>query len=150
MKPNPKRRDPSIYPFSFTVPVRFGDMDIGRHVNNVAIAQFHEDGRVSFNRKIFGHLETSAAPDSRARILVAQVNITYLAEGHYPGEILIAAGAARLGRTSFGLATALFQGDRCISLAESTVVHTGGRGPEPLPEWIREGLARHMLPESAL
>jgi len=50
MRPEPFRLERSVYPYFRRVIARFSDMDSEGHLNNVALASFYEDGRVSFLR----------------------------------------------------------------------------------------------------
>jgi acyl-CoA thioester hydrolase len=50
MKPNPKRFELAIYPHKLEISARFADMDPQWHLNNVRIAEYYQEGRVSFNQ----------------------------------------------------------------------------------------------------
>ena len=142
-RPAPERLEPSTYPWSFEMPPRFGDMDPLRHLNNVALARFYEDGRVRFTDAV-GARE---ALEPGCGFLVAEVVIQYLREGRYPDLVRIGTGLMRLGRTSFTLAQALFQADVCIGTAEATLVyaHRKAGGVRPLPDALRNALLTYAL-----
>ena len=80
MKPSPNRLILTNYPNTLDVPARFSDLDPLNHLNNVAIGNFYEEGRVNFNREAFASLRDRR----RIRILMVNVSITYLREGKYP------------------------------------------------------------------
>ena len=40
MRSDVRRRDLAAYPFAVTLEMRYGDMDVWRHLNNVAAARF--------------------------------------------------------------------------------------------------------------
>lgn len=148
-KPHPRRFDPSIYPASIDITARFGDMDVGRHLNNVAVARYYEDARVTFNRRVFGPEISAFAEGQGLRILVARVAIDYVREGRYPGLLTVRSGASRIGRTSFGIASALFQDGACLGISDAVIVCASASGPVPVPADIRARLAALQLPTDA-
>ena len=77
MRGDPRRRELAAYPFRLDMVPRFGDMDPNRHLNNVAIARFYEEGRVRFH----WHVRETHPEAGRFRVLVAHVAIDYLGEG---------------------------------------------------------------------
>jgi acyl-CoA thioester hydrolase len=131
----------TTYPAHVDLPTRFGDMDANFHLNNVAIAQLFEEARVQFNTgsaRLLG--------GARPRIMVAHVGIDYLAEGQYPGLASIHLGIGHIGNSSFRMAMAAFQQDRCFALCDSVlVVRSPEGGPAQLPPQLRERLEAHRL-----
>ena len=145
-KPAPERIQLPTYGWTRSLEPRFGDMDALRHLNNVAIARLYEDGRVRFT-DASGVRE---ALDLNHGFLVAEVSISYLAEGVYPDPLTVGCGVGRIGTSSFTIAQALFQRDRCIGVADTTLVHVQrGQGPRPLPERIHARLLTHQLQTAA-
>jgi acyl-CoA thioester hydrolase len=140
MKPLPSRLDLANYPTTLDVPARFSDLDPLNHLNNVAIGNFYEEGRVNFNRKALAFL----LDRRRIRFLLINVSITYLREGKYPGLLTVGTGLLRLGRTSFTLGQALFENGQCIGLAETTTVNARDGVSAPLPDDLRDALS--LLP----
>ena len=144
MRNDPGRRDPAAYPFAVTLEMRFGDMDVWRHLNNVSAARFYEEGRIRF----MSHLREAHADygAKRFRLMVAHTAIDYLAEGQYPHPITVGVGVVSLGNSSYRVGEALFQQDRCIGLADVVLTHIGETGTAPLPVIVRETLGRYLLP----
>ncbi len=140
MRNDPRRRDLAAYPWSHVLETRFSDMDVNRHLNNVAVAQLYEETRVRFNWGL-----RSAHPELKPRYLVGRVEIDYLGEGLYPQPVTAAYGLASIGNTSFRAAMGLFQQDRCIGLCDTVMVHRGADGPAPLPEPLRAVLGEWLL-----
>ena len=138
MKPEPFRLSRAAYPFFRKVIARFSDMDAERHLNNVALASFYEDARVSFLRA-----HTGEAPPYR--FVIARVGISYLAEAQYPGEYDVGVGVARFGKTSFEIGCALFSGDNCVGVCDSIQVAIGEAGPMPVPPALRVALEKKQL-----
>jgi len=142
MKPEPARLLESAYPEFLRITTRFGDMDFNGHLNNVAFAQFFEDARVSFNRKLI--FDNDIHPSARTyRVLVASVEIAYVREGYYGPDVTVGIGVKRLGNSSFELGAAVFQDGHCLAVHDSTVVYKGF--PGGMPDKARAALASHML-----
>jgi acyl-CoA thioester hydrolase len=147
MKPNPRRLDLSIYPHRFDMQARFADVDPQWHLNNVRIAEFYQEGRISFNRALSNEFHLEREPGHR--ILVARQTMDYLAELEWPGVITMGVGVSRVGGASFSLALAMFQNGRCAGISDATLVHATKSGPTRIPEKLREVLSAKLLPEDA-
>ena len=138
---DPRRLVPDAYPHQLRYQTRFGDMDFNRHLNNVAVAQVYEEGRVRFSSDW-----RRAHPDIRGvRFLVAHVGIDYLAEALYPDELLVGTAILQLGRSSYRFGQGLFQTGRCVGLADSVLVYRDDNGPAPLPDAVRAVLRGYPL-----
>lgn len=137
MKPAAHRLSLENYPLVVTVPSRFRDLDTLGHINNVAIGSFYEEGRAQLNRACF-------PPDMRRahkmRMLIADVHIQYLAEAHYPGDLIVGAGIGHIGRTSYRIDLGLFQKGQCVGVCETVLVNTDASGVAPIPEEGRTAL----------
>lgn len=140
MKPDPSRLSRAAYPFFRTIPARFGDMDEEGHLNNVALAGFYEEARVSFLRH---HLNSKDGHDFR--FVIANMNISYLAEAHYPGDYDVGVGVSRIGNSSFGLGAGLFLGNACLGVMDTVQVVIESDKPSAIPAHLREALSRHAL-----
>ncbi len=143
MRGDPARRDAAAYPWSVEIQTRFGDMDFNAHLNNVAVAQLYEEGRVRFN----WHLRDTF-PIGRPRFLVARVEIDYLGEARYPAPVMLAAAAIEVGRTSWRAGLGLFQGGVCLGLCDSVLVHRDpgdAAGSAPIPDALRAALGERSL-----
>ena len=135
MRDVPARRLVAAYPWSTELQTRFGDMDFNAHLNNVAVAQLYEEGRVRFN----WHLRESRSI-GRPRFLVARVEIDYLGEARYPAPVTMTAAVIDTGRTSWRIGLGLFQGDACLGLCDTAMVFRGETGPAPIPDALRAAL----------
>jgi acyl-CoA thioester hydrolase len=138
MKPEPFRLTRAAYPYFRRVIARFSDMDAERHLNNVALASFYEDARVSFLHSVPGHGQTH-------RFVIAHISISYLAEAHYPGEYEVGLGVSRFGTKSFDIGCGLFLGDKCFGVCDTTQVTIGPDGPVTLPPGLRTMLESQRL-----
>jgi len=143
MRNDARRHDPAAYPFAVTLEMRYGDMDVWRHLNNVAAARFYEEGRIRFMDCV--RRSNADYAGRRFRLMVAHTAIDYLAEGHYPHPITVHVGIVALGNSSYRVGEALFQQDRCIGLADVVLTHIGESGPAPLPPIMRSTLEPFLL-----
>lgn len=131
------------YPFALPLMPRFADMDLLKHINNLALAEYHEEARVRFLAGIFG--ENFLFTKRDFRLLVARASYDYLHEAHYPQPLEARVGVVRVGNSSFELALALFQNEACVCLAEVVMVHVTDSGATPLPTMLVEALEARRL-----
>jgi acyl-CoA thioester hydrolase len=127
-RPDPALLDPARYPFASTIETRFADLDVNRHINNVAIAAFLEDSRVRFHRRC-GYLQGMVGLSS----MIASIAIEYLAEAQYPDPLVVHCAVDETGRSSHRLVQLVTQGARNVAFCRSTMVAVGPDGPVPLP-----------------
>lgn len=139
-KPDPALLDPARYPFVTEADVRFGDIDVNRHINNVSIASFVEEGRVRFHRAS-GFFDDVAGRGA----MVASLSIEFIGEGHFPGSIFVHVGATRLGTSSYDLALLLLQDGRPIATAASVLVSTRHGKPCAIAASTRNAMADWMV-----
>ena len=111
--------------------IRFGDLDPQGHVNNTVFATFFETGRVAFLREPGNAL----SPPGTTSVL-ARLDINFLKELHWPGEVEIGTGIAEIGRSSFTFLQAIFHDGACAATARATMVMIDGetRRSRPLPK----------------
>ena len=133
MKDDLRRRAPASYPWSVTLDTRFSDMDVNRHLNNVAITRFFEETRIRFNWSLIA----DGTPMERPRYLVAHVAVDFLAEGSYPTPVLMTYAVGNIGRSSFRCLMGMFQTGACLALCDAVLVYRGPDGPAPLPDDLR-------------
>lgn len=141
MKQAPERLRLATYPYATELDTRFGDMDVQGHLNNVALAGLYEEARVRFVSSLF---PIHSRPDGQRPVL-AQATLRYLAEGRYPGRVVAASGVLRIGRTSYVIGQALFQGDVCIGTADIVIVWTASGRPAPIPRELGAALERALI-----
>lgn len=131
-RPDPARLDPARYPHREVVPTRFSDLDPQGHINNVAMAAIFETARVRFNQAIgFGRGRAGG------RWLVARVEINYLAEGHFPADMLVASGIGPIGTRSWTILSCAFQDGRPIATCETVVVMEATAERTAIPDEVR-------------
>lgn len=115
------------------VTIRYADLDPNDHVNNGAINQFFEDGRVQFRTTRMAPLGAATL----AGFALVRYVATYRAALYYPGEVEIGTVVTRIGGSSYDLGQGLFQGEACIATAEVTTVHIVDGRSSPLPDAVR-------------
>ena len=140
MSRNALLRDRAVYPYWARDTVRFSDTDAAGHVNNVAICAWLETGRLTFIRHI-GLMERRKP----LRGISAGLNVSFLKESHWPGEVEIGCGIISIGRSSLVVGGGVFRDDDCIATAEMPVVQLNGSEPWPYDEAARQALQPWML-----
>lgn len=140
----PGRQTRDSYPFSIAIRAMYGDLDANHHINNVALARFVEETTASLNMQVFGE-DAIVCPSGGVQLLTASLSIDFVAQGFYPGEVAALGGISHLGRTSFVYACALFQGDSCIAVAETTLVYAREGGSLAVPDDVRAAMQIFML-----
>ena len=133
----------AAYPFCTEIDVRLTDLDFARHVNNAAVAAFHEEVRVRFHVRHFGADTVFNRPSGGG--VVAQVSIQYLRESVHGLSITGCVGVARLGNSSYTLSQALFQGGHCFSEATCVIAQRENGHAEPLSDALRGRLSALMV-----
>ncbi|WP_109356641.1 thioesterase family protein [Sphingorhabdus sp. EL138] len=139
-KPEPWQLSKASYPFSNVTQTRFGDMDLLGHINNVAMAELFENGRVRFNRSM--GMENRTEGD---RWLIAAVQINYLREAHFPEDAEICSGIGRIGNSSWDILSAAFQGNHCVATCTTTLVLTNPEGAKVIDGEFRAVLEAQMV-----
>ena len=140
MRQDPRRLRVAAYPWSQVMATRFADMDVNRHLNNVAITRFFEETRIRFNWDLFAGGSPLAPGMVRPRYLVAHVAVDFLGEGAYPEPVTMTYGVGAVGTSSVRCLMGMFQFGTCIALCDTVLVHRGDSGPAPLPPALRTRL----------
>ena len=133
-------------PHHSTMDLRFNDQDILGHVNNIVFASAYEHGRVAF---LFN--DKNNIPPKDTQFVIVQIEINYLAEMHFPGEIEIATAITRFGTSSIQLYQMLRHKGKITSTATSTIVLTNKNTNKstPITQPMREYLLAFSLNERA-
>jgi acyl-CoA thioester hydrolase len=117
----PDRLDPAAYVApGIDLPIFYGDLDTNRHVNNVALGRYFEQGRLQTHHRIGIDRAVRATGGG---LVVARVAIDYLAEVHFGSPLHIRARVMSVGRSSMHQQQAAWQNDQCVALAEVVAVH---------------------------
>jgi len=116
---------------------RFKDTDALGHINNASIVTWFEEGR----RPVFEYFIPDLDP-KKWNLIIARVEIDYLAQGYYQKAITIKTSVEKIGTSSFVLLQEAIQGDVTISRGKSFLVHFdyGEQKSQPIPGEIRKKL----------
>jgi acyl-CoA thioester hydrolase len=142
-----ERVEPDRYPLKVRILARYADVDPLWHINNVAIAQYYEEARVSASMTM---MEGRRIPTGDGeRILIAHQTIDYLREASYPGTLEIGIGVLRIGNSSYTYGMAMFQDGACVSVSDAVLVYANASGPARLPDGYRRRLEGWLMPVKA-
>ena len=121
---------------------RFKDTDALGHINNAAITTWFEEGR----QPIFKYFVPDLDP-KKWNLIIARIEVDYLAQASYQGEVLIKTSVSKVGNSSFQLNQEAFQNSVLISRAKSFLVHFDYKTQSSvrIPEDIREKLNQHFF-----
>ncbi|HEY9547413.1 MAG TPA: thioesterase family protein [Solimonas sp.] len=97
--------------------VRFNDLDLLGHVNNIAYVVYVETGRASFLRSI-GMFEL----DDRRQTVIARFEIDYRREVAYPADLRVGVRVLAIGNSSFQIGVGIFSGETCVATARNAIV----------------------------
>ncbi|HLP95634.1 MAG TPA: thioesterase family protein [Saprospiraceae bacterium] len=108
--------------------IRYADTDRQGHVNNAVFSTFLETGRVEL-------LYDSGLPliSNEASFVIAALQLNYLAEITWPGQVEIGTGVLYIGNSSIKLFQQLFQHGKCVASAETTIVQVNNQSGKSMP-----------------
>jgi acyl-CoA thioester hydrolase len=108
--------DPASYKFWVTEHIRFADLDLLGHVNNVAFTVYAESCRAEFMRQTGFWI-----PGAPRQNVIVRIELDYRRELLYPGEVKVGLRVLRIGNSSFTLAQGLFSGEHCVATAQAVI-----------------------------
>jgi acyl-CoA thioester hydrolase len=131
-------------PFVTTQRLRFCDTDRLGHVNNAVYAVMFEAGRAEL-------MEQTGLIDAAAGlgVVIARLEIDFLREMNWPGEVTITTEIARIGNKSLHVRQRLSCADEIVSRAASVlaVLDTATRRAVPITAAWRERLEAWVVLE---
>lgn len=141
MEPEVSRR-PEDYRWWTEERVRFNDLDVIGHVNNIAYCIYVETGRAGFLSEI-GFWVMGA---QRANV-IARTEMDYLHEVRFPAQLRIGVSVLALGNRSVTLGVAIFNGEICVLTARNIIVRfdTQTRRSVPLEESERAMFRPYLI-----
>lgn len=121
--------------------IRYSDTDMQGHVNNLAYMAYAETGRSVLIST--GAVAATLGEAPRATFLLARVEVDFLGETRWPGEVDIGTRVERLGRTSVTLGQGIFSAGSCKAVTRATLVliDLATRKPTPIEGATRDALA---------
>ena len=118
------------YPLHTSEKLRFADTDCNGHISNAVFAVCCQNARMELLR------DPRRIPmPVNAQFVIARLEIDFLGEMHWPGQVMIGSRCDHVGRSSLLMTQALFVDGRCAANARSTVVlmDRATRRAAPLP-----------------
>ena len=133
--------DPAAWPFTYSDEIRFSDLDLMGHLNNVAFLVFLESARVGHMRSLVPTHDPVFAGDFG--ILIAEVKMSYRSTGHFGERVDTMLRPTEIGRTSFRTDFEMRVGDRVLADGYSVqvIIDRATVRPTPIPSLLRDRLA---------
>ena len=118
------------YPLHTSEKLRFADTDCNGHISNAVFAVCCQNARMELL-----HDPRRVPMPINAQFVIARLEIDFLGEIHWPGQVVIGSRCDHVGRSSLLMAQGLFVDGRCAANARSTVVlmDRSTRRAAPLP-----------------
>lgn len=128
----------SDFPLRTIDKLRYADTDRQGHVNNAVFSSLLENGRVEV---LYDPAKPLAAPG--CSFVIANLNLNFLSELTWPGQVETGTRVAKVGRSSVTLEQAIFQDARRAATATTVIVHVSDetRRSAPLPESTVQALS---------
>lgn len=128
--------------FTMTVLPRFYETDALGHINNTVISGWFETAREPVFRIFNPQLALG-----EWNLILARVEIDYVAQTHYGKEVLLKTGIEKIGNASFVVTQEAWQGKTCVARGKAVQVYFNyqTQKSEPLPPEFRRELEKHLL-----
>ena len=138
--PEPYLLEPASYPMRTKIGLRYSDLDVNRHLNNVKLIDLLQEGR-GYLHRASGMAEATA----QFTIVVANLNVQFLGEAFYPEPVVCHTGLRAVGRSSQTIAQLAMQGERPIAYAETVMVTMLDGKAAPHPDHYRAQLEPWLI-----
>lgn len=124
--------------FTLTITPRFYETDAFGHINNTVISGWFESAREPIFRIFSPNLDID-----QMSLILARVEIDFVAQTHYGQPVDIRTGIERIGRSSFVVAQEVWQQGICTARGKAVQVYFDFKTQQSdtLPEHIRQQLA---------
>ena len=124
--------------FEMVIPIRWGDMDAMRHVNNASYFRYLETVRIDWMHSI------GCVPDPQGEgPVIVNAFCNFYKQLEYPGNVLVKMYVSDPGRTTFETWGTMERADQpgviCAAGGATTIwVHFPSQKAAALPDWMRE------------
>jgi acyl-CoA thioester hydrolase len=120
---------------------RFSDTDALGHINNAAMLTWLEHARRPFFEIFIPDLDPK-----KWNLIIAKLEIDYLAQTYYQTEVEIQTSFERIGNSSMVLLQEIFQDNKKVAKCKAIIVHFDyqSNSSKAIPEPIRKELTQHM------
>lgn len=125
-------RYPRVYPLS----LRWTDLDADRCLSELAVARYAEQGRSELLTRALREVGIDIIDSGRLGMVVAGLRIRSLVHRQAHGDMRLATGISRIGRSSVDLRIAVFDREGCMAVSDNVMVfldRESGR-PTPVPD----------------
>jgi acyl-CoA thioester hydrolase len=130
------------YPLKTYDKTRYADTDRQGHINNAVFSIFLETGRVEL---LFNPNKPCYRPGGS--FVIANLNVSLLAEIQWPGTVEIGTAITKLGNSSIQLAQGLYQNGKIVATAETVIVQVDNESKHAssLTQETKELLSQYMF-----
>jgi acyl-CoA thioester hydrolase len=137
-------KDPAGFTHWITVGLRFRDLDLLGHVNNVNLVGWLEDGRVALELPVQPCTTSYRGPV----IVLLDLHVQYLEEIHLGDEVKVGTRIQKIGTTSIVLGQAVFANGKPAAIAEvvEVLIDQTSRKPTAWPAEFRALFERYLKP----
>jgi len=139
-KPDPALLDPTRYPFSCKIDPRFTDLDFNLHVNNAALADILQEGRIRFH-----HVCQFGPALQGMSAMAVSLSIEFLGQARHPDSLENHLAAIAVGRTSHTLGHLVTQHGNVIAYAQAVLVCVKNDQPVDNPPSFLKAVKQWML-----
>ena len=108
--------------------LRYADTDRQGHVNNAVFSTMLETGRVEL---LYSPDKPLAAEG--CSFVIARLELDFMAEINWPGQVDVGTRVARIGRSSVTLEQGLFQDGKCAAMARTVIVQVDDASASSAP-----------------
>jgi acyl-CoA thioester hydrolase len=121
---------------------RYADTDRQGHINNSVFSIFLETGRVEL---LFNPNRPLYRPGGS--FVIANLNVSLLAEIQWPGTVEIGTAITKLGNSSIQLVQGLYQNGKIVASAETVIVQVDNvtKRSSPLTQETKDSLNQYLL-----
>lgn len=103
--------------FSMTMPLRFAETDALGHINNTVVPVWFEAAREPIFQVFNPEMDLTTW-----NLIIAKVEVNYLAQIHYPGEVEIRTFISKLGNSSLNILQEVYQNAQKVASGECVMV----------------------------
>ena len=127
--------------FECVIPIRWGDMDAMKHLNNASYFRYMETCRIDWFQSL-GRGLGSEALDGGCGILIVNAFCNFYRQLEYPGDVLMKMYVSDPGRSSFESWNTMERTDQpgvIYAAGGATTVWSNFKEQKsaPLPDWLR-------------
>ena len=130
--------------------IRYGDLDPVGHVNNNAYGLFIENARTMLFMDAERQIKSGSNLGSECDWVLRKLDIDFLREIHYPGEVEVGIAITRIGTSSMVVNHGVFTEDYCAATAVGISVYFDlkTRSSTAIPEIIQQTMLDLAAPKN--